>query len=302
MRIEQVKPGLTAKLCSLLGYSRQAYYQKRKVEEREELGVELLVQEVLRIRHRQPQVGARKLLIMTGDFSRQHTLVTGRDRFFDILRKYGLLIRKRRSKKPRTTWSDHWLRKHPNLIRSFTPMAAGQLWVSDITYICIENGHGYLSLITDAYSRKIVGYYLSENLSATGCLKALKMALKDRRAGVELIHHSDRGVQYCCADYVNLLQKEHINISMTQDGNPLHNAMAERVNGILKVELLKINYNNLKEATEDITVAIDIYNNERLHSSIDMLTPKQAHHLSGNIKRLWKNYYSNRKEVPVGSY
>lgn len=299
MRVEQVEPRCIAELCSLLGYSRQSYYQRLKEKEREGLGTELLVQEVIRIRQSQKKVGARKLHLMLETFLGQHKLIIGRDRLFEVLRQNGLLNRKRRSKKPRTTWSYHWFRRYPNLIESFIPKSAGQLWVSDITYICIGEYFGYLSLITDAYSRKIVGYYLSEDLSAEGCLKALKMALESGCPGNELIHHSDRGVQYCCTDYVAVLVNHDIRISMTQSGNPLDNAIAERVNGILKTELLENNYGNFEEAAKSIDSAIATYNNERLHSSIDMLTPQQAHNLKGVIKKHWKNYYYKRKEVPV---
>jgi transposase InsO family protein len=299
MRVEQVEPRRKAELCSLLDYSRQAYYQGLKEKEKENLVTELLIQEVIRIRQSQKQVGGRKLLLMTQPFVEGHGVTMGRDKLFDVLRKNRLLVRKRRSNKPRTTWSYHWYKKYPNLIEGFAPQGAGQLWVSDITYIVIGKDFGYLSLVTDAYSRKIVGFCISRNLSAKGSVKALKMALLGVARCDNLIHHSDRGIQYCCTDYVAVLQKKHIRISMTQDGNPLHNALAERMNGILKTELLKRNYSNFKEASEDIGSAINIYNNERLHSSINMLTPHQAHHLSGPIKRLWKNYYPKRKEGPV---
>ena len=253
MRVEQVEPRCIAELCSLLGYSRQAYYQRLKEKEREGLGTELMIQEVMRLRQSQKKVGGRKLLLMLGTFLKQHRLVIGRDRLFDVLRQNGLLNRKRRSKKPRTTWSYHWFRRYPNLIQEFIPKSAGQLWVSDITYICIGEDFGYLSLITDAYSRKIVGYYLSVDLCAEGCLRALKMALESDCPGNELIHHSDRGVQYCCTAYVAVLVNHNIRISMTQSGNPLDNAIAERVNGILKTELLENNYNNLEEAAKNIS-------------------------------------------------
>jgi putative transposase len=296
MRVGQGSPRSVAELCSLLGYSRQAYYQRLQESEKESLEAELVVQEVMRLRQSQKRVGGRKLLFMLGTFLKQHRLRIGRDRLFDILRQNGLLNRKRRSRKPRTTWSNHWFRKHPNLIQEFTPNAAGQLWVSDITYIHIGQDNGYLSLITDAYSRKIVGYCLSGDLTAIGCVSALKMALDDDSEKDKLIHHSDRGSQYCCAEYVAILENHNIRISMTQSGNPLHNAIAERVNGILKTELLESNYNSFEEASNSIDRTIAIYNNQRLHSSIDMLTPNQAHHLEGIIKRRWKSYYPNRKE------
>jgi transposase InsO family protein len=164
-------------------------------------------------------------------------------------------------------------------------------------------GHhfAYLSLVTDAYSRKIVGFYLSRNLEAIGCVKALKMALKHNPGCEGLIHHSDRGVQYCCSEYVDILQSRQVRISMTQSGNPLHNAIAERVNGILKAELLKQHYNDFKEASDDIDTVIPVYNTKRPHSSINMLTPQKAHHLEGKIQRKWKHYPKKRKEALVAA-
>jgi putative transposase len=262
-------------LCSLLGYSRQAYYQQIKVQAQEALQEDLLVQEVVRIRKTQKRIGTRKLLIMMNVFMHQHTISIGRDAFFEILRNQGLLVRKRKRSKPQTTFSNHWLRKYQNLIIGFVPNAPNQLWVSDITYIRLEKGFAYLSLITDAYSHKIIGFYLCEDLSAKGCVLALKMALQGNPSHDNLIHHSDRGLQYCSHDYVALLEENHIKISMTQNGDPLENAMAERVNGILTDELLD--------------------------SSVDMLTPVVAHTKSGELKKRWKNYYviNKRKEAVV---
>jgi len=286
-------------LCSLLGYSRQAYYQHIKVQEREALQEDLLLQEVLHIRKTQKRIGTRKLLIMMNVFMQQHTIGIGRDAFFEMLRNQGLLVRRRRRSKPQTTFSNHWLRKYKNLIIDFVPNQANQLWVSDITYIYLETGFAYLSLITDAYSHKIVGFYLCEDLSAKGCVQALKMALNNNPLRDKLIHHSDRGLQYCSADYVKLLQDNGIEISMTQNGDPLENAMAERVNGILKDELLEVCYPIFADAQEDIATAISIYNHHRPHSSVDMLTPVIAHTKTGVLKKHWKNYYiiNKRKEV-----
>jgi transposase InsO family protein len=236
---------------------------------------------------------------MLQEFLQLHSITMGRDCFFDLLRRHGLLIRKSRRHLPLTTWSNHWFRKHPNRIKDFVPLRAGRLWVSDITYVHVSNRFAYLSLITDAYSRKIVGFCLSKNLAADGCLGALKMAIKNNADIENLIHHSDRGVQYCCSDYVSVLEKASVRISMTQKGDPLENAIAERVNGILKSELLEHSYSSFKEAVAGVNHAIAVYNHERPHTSINMLTPAQAHHLEGGIKRLWKNYYHQRKEDPV---
>lgn len=284
-------------LCSLLGYSRQAYYQHLKVQEQEALQGDLLVQEVLRIRKNQKRIGVRKLLVMMNVFMQQHTIQIGRDAFFDLLRKQGLLVRKRKRSRPQTTFSHHWLRKYQNLVTGFIPTAPNQLWVSDITYIHLHNGFAYLSLITDAYSRKIVGFYLCEDLSARGCVLALRMALENNPLRDKLIHHSDRGLQYCSADYVKLLQDNNIRISMTQNGDPLENALAERVNGILKDELLEVSYSSLAEAQQAVAMAISTYNHQRPHSSVDMLTPVIAHTKIGELKKHWKNYYKRKEEV-----
>lgn len=297
MNIGQSESRSIQTLCSLLGYSRQAFYKFVKHAEKEALQHDLILQEVLRIRKTLKRLGTRKLLFKMEGFMREHHIEIGRDAMFDLLATHKLLIRKRKRRVPVTTFSDHWMRKYPNLIVDFIPTAPNQLWVSDITYITLKDDFAYLSLITDAYSRKIVGFYLSETLSADGCIKALRIALKNNPQLGRLIHHSDRGSQYCCADYVSILDKHFVKISMTQSGDPLENAIAERVNGILKDELLEKIYINYQEAKQAIAAAISIYNYQRPHSSIDMLTPIEAHLREGELKRRWKNYYSKKKEV-----
>ncbi|MFA6401293.1 MAG: IS3 family transposase [Salinivirgaceae bacterium] len=284
-------------LCSLLGYTRQAYYQHKKQLEKESLQHDLLIDQVLNIRKKQKRIGGRKLLFLLEPFIQEHHISIGRDAFFDLLSERCLLVRKRKRNKPITTFSDHWMRKYPNLIEGFYPTAPNQLWVSDITYIVVGGGFAYLSLITDAYSRKIVGFYLSVGLSAEGCIRALEMALRNNKDDLgRLIHHSDRGSQYCCSDYVGILNDNFIRISMTQNGDPRENAIAERVNGILKDELLEKSYANYGQAVKCISVAISIYNHQRPHGSIDYLMPIEAHFRSGELKRRWKNYYSKKAE------
>ena len=302
MKVGQSESRSICELCLLLGYSRQAYYQYHKQSEKEALQYDLLIQEVLEIRKLQKRIGTRKLFHMTTDFRKLHGIVIGRDAFFDLLSVHGLLIRKRRRKKPLTTYSNHWLRKHPNLIVGLIPLVPNRLWASDITYIDLDEGHAYLSLITDAYSRKIVGFYLSAELTAEGSIEALKMAFKNNPERIKLIHHSDRGVQYCSSKYVALLNKNTVGISMTQSGNPRENPMAERVNGILKEELLEASYSSYRQAKEAVTKAVSIYNHNRPHGSIDMLTPAEAHQGEGELKKRWKNYYAinKRKEVVMG--
>jgi transposase InsO family protein len=286
-------------LCRLLGYTSQAYYQYRKGFEKRTLKEELLIRQVLYHRRLQPRLGARKLLVMLQPFMQAHQINTGRDMFFELLQVNGLLVRKRKRNKPRTTFSDHWFRKYPDLVKGLAPGRPDQIWVSDITYIHLPGKKfAYLSLVTDAYSRKIVGFCLSDGLAADGPVAALQMAVKQRETDAPLIHHSDRGIQYCSQDYVNVLNKNQLSISMTQSGDPRDNAIAERVNGILKQELLKEVYPCLKQARQEVSTAIEVYNKHRPHSSLDMLTPEQAHIKTGEITRRWKNYYRTAaKEV-----
>ncbi|MDF2430688.1 MAG: putative transposase [Mucilaginibacter sp.] len=293
MRTEQLWGIRLSLLCLLSGYTRQAYYKKRIYKQQGQFQQELVVQQVMNYRKVQKRIGSRKLLLLLCPFMKQHQIKIGRDCFFDLLRICGLLIGRKRGK-PRTTFSGHWLRKHPNLIKDLTPVIAGGLWVSDITYIELYQGNSYLSLVTDAYSRKIVGFHLSERLSAAGCITALEMAVTGCAETKGLIHHSDRGVQYCCSDYIEILQKQEISISMTQSGDPRDNAIAERVNGILKTELLEEVFTDIDTARAAVAQAVNAYNYLRPHSSIDMLTPAIAHSRRGELKRRWKNYYQSK--------
>jgi putative transposase len=298
MRIEQRETSrCTSMLCSLLGYSRQAYYTNIKAYQQTAFEGSLLLTEVARIRRDQPRLGGRKLLHKLSGFMQDHGIQIGRDAFFEFLREQGLLVNRRGRRHPKTTFSFHRFHKHPNRIIGLVVQGPNQLWVSDITYIRLSTGFAYLSLVTDAYSRKIVGFNLCERLWAKGCIAALKMAIKHNPVRADsVLHHSDRGVQYCCNDYVKLLQRSHIGISMTQSGDPRENALAERVNGILKDELLQRSYGLLELARPLVAKAISIYNNQRPHSSINMLTPAQAHLRSGTLKKHWKNYYILNKE------
>lgn len=229
-------------------------------------------------------------------FLLQHGFQIGRDAMFDLLSERGLLVRKRRRSGCVTTFSRHRFKKYPNIIRDFIPTAPNQLWVSDITYIHLADGYAYLSLITDAYSRKIVGFYLSKDLSAAGPLRALRMALKSNPNIAGLIHHSDRGVQYCCDAYVKLLTDEKIKISMTENGDPLENAIAERVNGVLKQELLEEEFPDFVTAATAVAKACSTYNHLRPHGSINDLKPAEAHQMKGPINKRWKNYYQINKK------
>lgn len=286
-------------LCRLLGYTRQAYYQQFRERERVAFAGMLVVGEVERIREKQKRIGTRKLHYMMGTFMREHGIGIGRDALFGLLREHSLLVRRRRTRKPRTTVSCWWRKRYPNLAMGFVPVGPNELWVADITYIRVGEGFCYLSLITDAYSRKIVGWHLRRDLSGLGCLAALKMALTQNPDARGLVHHSDRGLQYYSTRYVKLLSTRGIRVSMSERSDPLENAIAERVNGILKEELLEERFIALTSATRAVEVAVSTYNNFRPHSSIDMLTPAAAHMQSGELKRRWKNYYTEAKQPVI---
>lgn len=257
-----------------------------------------MLQLVAEVRALHPGMGVRKLYSIIQQQMQEQRIQIGRDALFNLLRENGWLLRKRR-RKTITTWSKHPFHKYRNLIREFTPTAPNQLWVSDITYLKTQQGFVYLSLITDAYSRKIVGYDLSNNLESVNALQALHMALHSIPASLtSLIHHSDRGIQYCSYDYVRLLQQHDIQISMTENGDPLENAIAERVNGILKHEyLLQQPIQNKQHAMQLLKQAVTMYNQHRPHLSCNMLTPEEIHQQHQQPKRLWKNYYKKRTTI-----
>ena len=291
MKMQSCSRGLR-ELCRLLGYSRQAYYQYQLKSGKRALQEDLVIARVLAHRIVQPRVGVRKLHAMLEPFMAAHGIDMGRDVLYDLLRANGLLIKIRHSCKPRTTDSDHWMKRYPNLVQDSVLSRPDELWVSDITYIRLKNSKFvYLSLVTDAYSRKIVGYCMNRDLSVRGPVAALEMALKCRSGNAPLIHHSDRGSQYCSDDYTHMLTSSGVQISMTQSGNPKDNAIAERVNGILKTEFFEQAYSDVVNARESVAKAIETYNTIRLHSSIDMLTPDKAHEQTGPIRRRWKSWH-----------
>jgi putative transposase len=280
-------------LCELFGKSRQAYYQRQKYVYKEAVKEEILYKMVLKARKSLPRKGGRVLLDLIGP-QLTGELSIGRDAFFDFLRKNDLLIHRKRG--VRTTYSNHWLHKYTNLIKDIVPNHSNQIWVSDITYIHTSEGFGFLSLITDLYSRKIIGWYLAPTLQAKYTLEALEMALAQLTKGITgIIHHSDRGVQYCCDEYVQKLKDNNIQVSMTENGDPRENAVAERVNGILKTEWLNLkNFKTRKDAEKELKRIIWIYNNIRPHSSISKKTPAVAHTSNETLSRCWKNYYKRK--------
>jgi len=276
----------------LFGYSRQAYYKHKKDRLRRH-GELLQVRElVMRLRGKMPRLGTRKLYFLIKDELVRRGIKLGRDVLFKFLRAEHLLIKPRRSYH-KTTDSKHWMRKYPNRIKELQLARPEQLWVSDITYIKTANGHHYLSLITDAYSKKIMGYELLDNLSVAGPLAALSMALKNRKYNDQLIHHSDRGLQYCSAEYVKKLNENNIQISMTENGDPYENAVAERVNGILKHEfLLADQFKDHLQALAVVKESIEVYNQYRPHLSCQLLTPDAVHLQKQLVLKKWK------KKVP----
>ena len=295
MEVSGSEPRSLGLLCGLFGYTRQAYYGQFQETEKEAVSNYLVLSEVLRIRTVQKRIGGRKLHHLLAGFLKEHALRLGRDALFDLLRDHSLLVRKRRSRKPRTTYSGYWMKRYPNLAKKMVPVAANQLWMSDITYVRVGEGFGYLSLVTDAYSRKIVGYCLSRDLTARGCVAALRMAFAGNPETEGLIHHSDRGLQYYSTRYMKLLKGRAVHISMSEKSDPLENAIAERVNGILKDELLEKRFESFSQAQRDVAEAVSIYNHLRPHLSIGMLTPAMAHTQTGVLKRLWKTRrWSNR--------
>lgn len=294
MEISESEPRSLGLLCGLFGYTRQAYYGQYRETEKEAASAYLVLTEVARIRKEQKRIGGRKLHHMLVGFMEEHSVMMGRDGFFDLLRDHSLLVRKRRSRKPRTTYSGYWMKRHPNLAREFIPAAANQLWVSDITYVRLTEGFCYLSLVTDAYSRKIVGFCLGRDLKARWSVQALKMAFAGNPETDGLIHHSDRGLQYYSSRYMKLLKGRSVRVSMSEKSDPLENAIAERVNGILKEELLEKQFQSFAQAQKEVAKAVSTYNNLRPHLSIDMLTPAEAHLRSGSLKKRWKNYYASK--------
>ena len=273
--------------CTLFGIDRQVYYRKIKRRKIKQDKAQLVVKMVLEIRTQMPRIGAKKLYYLLGNDLK--VLKTGRDKFIDILRANHLLILPKRSYHI-TTNSHHRFRKYKNQLLDLKITKPEQVWVSDITYIGKREKPCYLSLITDAYSKKIVGYNVSDNLNTESSLVALRSAVKQRKnKEMPLIHHSDRGLQYCANEYQKLLSKNQIQPSMTQNSDPYENAVAERINGILKQEFYIDKYNkDLPIMKQIIKETVNIYNEKRPHLSNHMLTPNQMHEQSKVVMKTYK--------------
>jgi putative transposase len=264
-------------VCKAMKRSRQSYYKAIRSHRRTELDKEKLSKLVEPIKRLMPRLGGRKLRYLLQDQMAENAIKMGRDRFFDWLRKNDLLV-KRKRQYVHTTQSNHRFWVYNNLIKEMKVSAPNRLWVSDITYLRTREGFCYLALITDAYSRKIVGYDVSDSLELEGCSRALEVAIQTASNLGQLIHHSDRGIQYCSNQYTGLLQKRGIKISMAARGDCYENALAERVNGVLKDEFsLDATFHSKSHAIQTVHQSIYIYNQLRPHWSIDLQTPNQCH-------------------------
>ena len=265
-----------SKVCACFDITRDAYYKYLKRFELRKIVGNKVIDLVKEERKIQPRVGTRKLHEALLDQFVAFGFKIGRDSLFDILRTHNMLVRPKKVS-CKTTDSYHRFRTYKNLVKGLIINRPNQVWVSDITYIRTINGFCYLALVTDLFSRKIVGYDISDSLELAGCLRAFKRALKTARPAEGLIHHSDRGSQYCSNQYVAELKKRKIEISMTEENHCYENAVAERVNGILKDEFYLdqcfFNTSHAKNATKN---AIDIYNNKRLHLSLGFKTPQNV--------------------------
>jgi len=264
-------------LCRLVGISRQGYYKQRKYRQRCELDEKLIIELVRGLRVQHPRMGSLKLHQELNSPLSEAGVEVGRDRFHEVLRKYDLLV-KPRKKAPRTTFSNHSLPVYRNLLYELEPTTVNQVWVSDITYIDTDEGFVYLSLVTDLISRMIVGYNIGESLEASESVKALRMAIKQLPENRWPLHHSDRGSQYCCQQYVDCLNCRNLPISMTEQNHCYENCYAERINGILKIEYnLDRCFRSKEQAEAAIHQSIHSYNYNRPHRSLNMRKPVEVH-------------------------
>jgi putative transposase len=288
MKSRYTKVGV-GRLCRLFGKTRQSFYGKSWHYDEQIESEFIAVEMVSEIRREMPKIGTNKLYQMLKGVFQNHGIKVGRDSLYRILQENKMII-KPKKRYMKTTDSRHWMKKYPNLIRGFIPTESEQLWVADITYIQVQDDFNFLSLITDAYSKQIMGYCLHPTLESKGCINALKMAFSNRKKNTTLVHHSDRGTQYCCNEYIEMLQSNEIKVSMTEKGDPYENAIAERINGILKTEFeLHRKFNSRKQALDTVKNSIEIYNEKRPHMSCNYLTPIEAHSKSGQLSKKWKS-------------
>jgi len=285
-------------LCGLLGYSKQAYYKRTGNTGQHYLEESVVLDLVKKKRRIWKKGSGRNLHAALREELKRHNIKLGRDKFFDLLRRHRLLkpVKQRRT---RTTFSYHHFHKYANLIKETQPNRPFQVIVSDITYIWLRGScrFCYLFLITDMYSRKILGYCLSEDLKTTSAIKALRMAIRNMQDTEGSIHHSDRGIQYCSYDYTDYLHKKGMSISMTENGDPLENPIAERINRTIKEEFTEeenLTFLTFMEGKRKVVGIIKFYNEQRPHRSIEMLTPEMADKKEGKLHRKWKTYYPKK--------
>jgi len=269
--------------CHHYGITRQAYYKQSQALHAKAAKANAVVHLVRQQRMKLPKLGTRKLYYLLQPMFMQLHIKLGRDGLFDVLRGANMLISPKRSYQ-KTTHSHHRFRKHPNLLKAgeqqVTAMESEQVWVADITYIPTQEETVYLSLVTDAYSRKIVGHHVHNSLHTDQVVKALTHAVKDRQTEQRLVHHSDRGIQYCSNDYQSIHAMAGITCSMTDGYDCYQNALAERVNGILKQEFLLDIPKDLEQARRIIAESIESYNSLRPHQSLKYKTPDAVHRAS----------------------
>jgi putative transposase len=282
-------------MTRVLKISRQGYYQVLERNRQGNRACQQIVELIKEVRKRHKRMGGKKLHGKLVPKLEELAIRCGRDKFFDILRDENLLVRYRK-RFVKTTQSKHMFYKYPNLIQDIEITRSEQVFVSDITYIRTKQGFLYLYLITDAYSKQIMGWELSDNLKTINAVNALKMALKSRKYPErELIHHSDRGFQYCNPSYIEILDNNDIKISMTSKYDPYENAVAERVNGILKTEYeIGDGFSNEKDAKREIKYAIWLYNTDRPHLSCHGMVPVEAHMKENYRLKRWSKLFPSR--------
>lgn len=273
----------------MFGVSKQAFYKRKKIQQTKEVKNQIVLKAVAAIRKKLTQTGTRKLQVHLRPALQLHQIKMGRDALFDLLRFNQLLIRKTK-RFHITTDSHHYFYTSPNLVKDLEITHAEQVFVNDITYIKTDSGHAYLSLVTDAYSKKIMGWSLDDNMKVSMVKEALKMAHDNRAYNhSNVIHHSDRGMQYCCPDYTGFAGNLNFVMSTTQNSDPYENAIAERINGILKYEFgLRKVLPSVEVARKIMKQAVELYNTERLHWSLDLKTPQYVHRQYN--KQKYKSY------------
>ncbi len=276
----------------MFGITKQAFYKRIARAKIKEQMNEVILQNVAEIRKEMPKIGTRKLYEYLKPILLKLGIKIGRDALFKLLRSKQLLIKKTK-RYHITTDSKHFFKTSPNLIKNIEIKHAEQVFVTDITYIKTDQAHAYLAIATDAYSKKIMGWALEDNMKVGMVKEALNMAKKNCiHNNNSIIHHSDRGIQYCCPDYTEFAKKHDFIMSTTQKYDPYENAIAERINGILKYEFgLRKTIANIEIARKMMKQAVDIYNNKRLHWSLDLNTPQKVHEEYNNQQ--YKNYRKN---------